>query len=53
VGLVLAQLVARAHGGTLQLPEATAGFVVELDLGVPIDSEPDSHPGAQHAISPP
>lgn len=53
LGLVLAQLVARAHGGTLQLPEATAGFVVELDLGVPIDSEPDSHPGAQHAISPP
>ena len=33
LGLVLAQLVARAHGGTLQLPEAPGGFVVELDLG--------------------
>ena len=53
LGLVLAQLVARAHGGTLRLPEATAGFVVELDLGVPTDSEPDSHPGTHDAISPP
>lgn len=33
LGLVLAQLVARAHGGALRLPEADSGFVVELDLG--------------------
>ncbi len=35
LGLVLAQLVARAHGGDLRLPAATSGFVVELDLGPP------------------
>jgi signal transduction histidine kinase len=33
LGLVLAQLVARAHGGGLHLPGDCAGFVVELDLG--------------------
>lgn len=33
LGLVLAQLVARAHGGALRLPQAGAGFVVELELG--------------------
>lgn len=33
LGLVLAQLVARAHGGALHLPGDCAGFVVELDLG--------------------
>ena len=33
LGLVLAQLVARAHGGALRLPEEASGFVVELDLG--------------------
>ncbi|HRD99512.1 MAG TPA: sensor histidine kinase, partial [Rubrivivax sp.] len=33
LGLVLAQLVTRAHGGGLFLPGDGAGFVVELDLG--------------------
>jgi signal transduction histidine kinase len=33
LGLVLAQLVARAHGGGMHLPGDCAGFVVELDLG--------------------
>jgi signal transduction histidine kinase len=33
LGLMLADLVARAHGGALVLPEAAGGFVVELALG--------------------
>lgn len=33
LGLMLADLVARAHGGRLQLPETAAGFVAELQLG--------------------
>ncbi len=33
LGLRLAALIARAHGGTLQLPETDSGFIVELDLG--------------------
>jgi len=33
LGLMLADLVARAHGGGLSLPESASGFVVELDLG--------------------
>lgn len=32
LGLALAQLVARAHGGRLALPHSTRGFVVELQL---------------------
>ena len=35
LGLMLADLVARAHGGSLQLPEVAQGFVVELQLGRP------------------
>lgn len=35
LGLMLADLVARAHGGALQLPAAPAGFTVVLDLGRP------------------
>jgi signal transduction histidine kinase len=37
LGLVLANLVARAHGGRLNLPPATEGFVVELQLMDPPD----------------
>jgi signal transduction histidine kinase len=33
LGLMLADLVARAHGGRLQLPEAGTGFVVDLQFG--------------------
>ena len=33
LGLVLANLVARAHGGTLSLPPVDQGFAVELQLG--------------------
>jgi len=33
LGLRLAALIARAHGGHLKLPETDSGFIVELDLG--------------------
>lgn len=33
LGLMLADMVARAHGGALSLPDAGPGFVVELTLG--------------------
>ncbi len=33
LGLLLADRVARAHGGRLRLPELGSGFAVELDLG--------------------
>lgn len=33
LGLMLADLVARTHGGSLSLPESAQGFVVELALG--------------------
>jgi signal transduction histidine kinase len=33
LGLMLADLVARAHAGALSLPEVTQGFAVELALG--------------------
>ncbi len=33
LGLLLAGLVARAHGGALRLPAVARGFAVELDLG--------------------
>jgi signal transduction histidine kinase len=33
LGLMLADLVARAHGGALTLPEVTQGFAAELRLG--------------------
>jgi signal transduction histidine kinase len=32
LGVLLADAVARAHGGSLSLPAPTRGFVVELDL---------------------
>jgi signal transduction histidine kinase len=35
LGLMLADLVARAHGGALALPEVPRGFAVELSLGPP------------------
>ena len=33
LGLMLADLVARAHGGGLSIPEDARGFTVELNLG--------------------
>ncbi len=33
LGLTLADLVARAHGGRLRLPEVEAGFAAEMQLG--------------------
>jgi len=33
LGLMLADLVARAHGGGVSLPDAESGFTVELSLG--------------------
>ena len=33
LGLMLADLVARAHGGGLSLPDDARGFVVDLNLG--------------------
>ncbi len=38
LGLMLADLVARSHGGSLRLPEAAQGFVVELILDQPADT---------------
>lgn len=35
LGLMLADLVARAHGGRLRLPEVDGGFAAELQLGPP------------------
>lgn len=35
LGLMLADLVARAHGGRLLLPSTDRGFAVELQLGLP------------------
>jgi signal transduction histidine kinase len=35
LGLMLADLVARAHGGALALPEVSQGFAVDLRLGPP------------------
>lgn len=35
LGLMLADLVARAHGGALTLPACDAGFTARLDLGPP------------------
>jgi signal transduction histidine kinase len=35
LGLMLADLVARAHGGVLTLPAVAQGFAVELQLGPP------------------
>ena len=43
LGLMLADLVARAHGGALFLPECEAGFAVLLDLG---PQRPDDNGGA-------
>ena len=34
LGLMLADLVARAHGGALSLPDDASGFAVELNLGI-------------------
>ena len=38
LGLMLADRVARAHGGQLRLPATDSGFEVLLDLGLPLPS---------------
>ena len=48
LGLMLADLVARAHGGALSLPECESGFAVVLDLG---PQRPDDNAGAAHPAS--
>jgi len=35
LGLMLADLVARSHGGALSLPDVDQGFAVDLNLGAP------------------
>jgi hypothetical protein len=35
LGLVLADVVARAHGGAVSLPASAQGFTVQLQLGQP------------------
>ncbi|MFO1328482.1 MAG: HAMP domain-containing sensor histidine kinase [Rubrivivax sp.] len=40
LGLMLADLVARAHGGQLRLPEVAQGFCAELVLRLPEDAAP-------------
>ena len=52
LGLMLADLVARAHGGKLRLPEAGPGFTVVLELGPGPTSAPPSispSPPPRHA----
>lgn len=44
LGLMLTDLVARAHGGALTLPETGAGFALDLRLGPgPVDPSDDEH----------
>ena len=38
LGLMLADIVARAHGGQLQLPLVASGFAVEFDLAPSVDA---------------
>lgn len=45
MGLMLADLVALAHGGVLSLPECESGFAVVLDLA---PQRPDDNAGAVH-----
>lgn len=45
LGLMLADLVARAHGGRLRLPDVPAGFAAELQLG-PVAADTARKPGA-------
>ena len=47
LGLMLADLVARAHGGRLRLPASSAGFTVELHLA----AEPGPLPAPAPALS--
>ena len=44
LGLQMAQLVARSHGGRLELPDVPGGFAVDLcwDMALsPLDGRPD------------
>lgn len=38
LGLMLADIVARAHGGQVDLPEVASGFALELHLSAPVPS---------------
>ena len=51
LGLTLANLVARAHGGGLSLPDAASGFAVELQLGTPVP-RPEPASAAEALIAP-
>jgi signal transduction histidine kinase len=44
LGLMLAEMVARAHGGSLRLPEVAHGFAVELHLGPAVPQAADTPP---------
>jgi signal transduction histidine kinase len=44
LGLMLAEMVARAHGGSLRLPEVAHGFAVELHLGPAVPHAADTPP---------
>ncbi len=46
LGLMLADLVARAHGGRVTLPVVDHGFAIELDLG----PAPEAHDHEQHKL---
>lgn len=52
LGLMLADLVARAHGGALQLPAVAHGFAVDLCLG-PASTVPPSPAAPPAASAPP
>jgi hypothetical protein len=44
LGLMLADLVARAHGGTLALPPVEAGFAVEMSFAAAAPRTPSPTP---------
>jgi signal transduction histidine kinase len=47
MGLMLADLVARAHGGHVHLPPCAQGFSVQLWIGPPVPAS-----GSDHAAMP-
>ena len=53
LGLMLADLVARAHGGRLRLPETKTGFAAELHLAASHSTEQPAMPPAMPPAIPP